>query len=94
MRKIGTKKILPMQSLSYTIKVEVLYSEGANTFMTHQSTGDKENFYLHVVRFYMPHIMQHTYTRHKLGTGVWTMEGFEFCNAKAKEQFKFTQITR
>lgn len=52
--------------------------------MTNAIVGDGETFYIHNLSFYMPSIIEDTYKRHKLGPGVWSMEGFEYKNAQSK----------
>ena len=53
--------------------------------MTNRRTGDKENFYVHVLTNYIPGIMRETYKRHKLGVGIFSMEGFEYKNYTSKQ---------
>ena len=53
--------------------------------MTNAIVGDGETFYIHNLSFYMPSIIEDTYKKHKLGPGVWSMEGFEYKNAQSKQ---------
>ena len=52
--------------------------------MSKNTNGDKETFYMHALSFYMIPIMKETYTKYKLGPGIWTMEGFEGINSVSK----------
>ena len=68
--------------------VKAFYSCGSNTFLTKDDTGDLENFYCHVLRFYMPQHARTTWERHKLGLGIFTMQGFERRNKESKNCFR------
>ena len=65
--------------------VKRFYEHGMDSFISKHCRGDKETFYLHAVRWYMPKIIRDTYTRHKLGPGIFTMEGFEYKNFSSKQ---------
>ena len=47
-------------------------------------TGDSETFYIHKLTKYMHVFLKHTYDDHKLGVGVFTMEGFKYKNYSSK----------
>ena len=70
--------------LAYKSSVKEFYDAGMKSFLTDSSTGDGETFYVHNLRFYMPSIIDDTYKKHKLGPGIWSMEGFEYKNAQSK----------
>ena len=53
--------------------------------MTRLNMGDKDTFYCHVLTKYVPHILKITYERHKLGIGIFSMEGFEYKNYTSKQ---------
>ena len=57
------------------------------SFMTNETSGNKETFYIHTLRFYMIDVMVDTYAKHKLGPGIWTMEGFEGVKQVSKHIF-------
>lgn len=69
---------------SYKKYAKEFYDAGMKSFMTTSTMGDSETFYVHNIVFYMPSIIQDTYEKHKLGPGVWSMEGFEYKNAQSK----------
>ena len=71
-------------SLAYKSTVNQFYEAGMKSFLTGTSEGDGETFYVHNVTFYMPRIIDDTYQKHKLGPGIWSMEGFEYKNAQSK----------
>ena len=63
------------------------YQVGATSFLTGGTqTGDQETFYMHVMRFYIPEIARIMYDRHRLGVGIFNMQGFE----KRKKESKNT----
>ena len=73
------------QLQDYVNNVKKLYDIGADSFLTKSNTkGDNESFYFHVMRFYMPPIAKLTFERHKLGVGIFTMQGFELRNKESK----------
>ena len=46
--------------------------------------GNGKKFYIHNIIFYMPSIIEDTYKKHKLGPGIWSMNGFRYKNAQIK----------
>ena len=74
----------------YVSLAKFFNSKGHVTFMnTSYNSGDEEDghgetFYMHVLRYYAPKIMQHTFQKHGVGPGVFTMEGFEYVNYVSK----------
>ena len=57
--------------------VKEFYQVGATSFLTGGTqTGNQETFYMHVMRFYIPEIVKITYDRHRLGVGIFNMQGF------------------
>ena len=50
--------------------------------------GDDETFNLHCLQFYMPMIAEITLERHKLGLGIFTMQGFERRNKESKNTLR------
>ena len=69
---------------SFKTDVRALYACGKHTFL---STGD-EPFYFHCLCYYLPQIAEITYTRHKLGLGIFTMQGFERRNKESKAMIR------
>ena len=60
------------------------YNCGGITFLTKKETGDDETFYLHSLRYYLPKIAQDTWTKHSVGIGMFTMQGYERRNKESK----------
>ena len=56
-----------------------LYKWGRLTFLR-----EDEPFYFHCLRFYIPDIAHQTYETHKLGVGIYNMQGFERRNKESK----------
>ena len=71
-------------SLAYKSAMKQFYDASMESFLTGASEGDGETFYVHTITFYMPGIIDNTYMKHKLGSGIWSMEGFEYKNAQSK----------
>ena len=57
--------------------IRQFYVHAAKSFMTKVDTGDKETFYMHALRHYTMKHAQDTWSKYKLGVGIFTMEGFE-----------------
>ena len=58
-----------------------LFSNRSEPFMNRSGVqGDilGETFYLHNLKYHMPHIMRDTYNCHRLGSGIFTMEVFQY----------------
>ena len=68
--------------------VQIFYQKGADSFLTKSETGDSETFYMHVLRFYLPTIVDSTWKDYGLGIGIYSMQGFERRNKEAKAVFK------
>ena len=66
------------------------YEVGSRTFLSTDGTtnGSQETFYCHVLRYYVPKIVRTTFNRHRLGIGIFTMQGFERRNKESKNCMK------
>jgi hypothetical protein len=65
--------------------VKKFYSAGGKSFLTKATVvGDDETFYMHCLRCYIPHIAKITYDQHRLGVGIFTMQGYERRNKESK----------
>jgi hypothetical protein len=64
------------------------YECGRTTFLTNNADGDIEFFYSHVVRFYLPRFARDIFDKHKVGLGVFTMQGYERRNKESKNTMK------
>ena len=78
------EQIANYMSETYKKYAKEFYNAGIKLFMTNAIVGDGEIFYIHNLSFYMPSIIEDTYKKHKLGPGVWSMEGFEYKNTQSK----------
>ena len=70
---------------SFKKDVELFYEAGKGTYFRKEAD---ESFYMHCLRFYMPKIAEITLERHKLGVGIFTMQGFERRNKESKNTIK------
>ena len=61
--------------------VKKFYNCGKITFMAKNKSA-----YLHILRFNMPHISKDLRTRHKMGVGIFNMQGLK--KKKTKKQNK------
>ena len=61
--------------------VKDMYNAGASSFLKEHND---ETFYFHCLRYYLPKIASLTFERHKLGIGIFTMQGFERRNKESK----------
>ena len=59
------------------------YEFGRNTYLS-----ENETFYSHCFRFYMPRIARTSYERHKVGLGIFSMQGFERRNKESKNALR------
>ena len=60
--------------------LKLFYQCGNTTFLR---DGD-EPFYFHWMCYYLPRIAKDTYAKHKLGLGIFNMQGFERWNKESK----------
>ena len=73
------------QILFFEQNLKKFYDVGSRTFLTKGAeVGKEETFYLHALRYYMPKVVRTTYDRHKLGVGIFSMQGFERRNKESK----------
>ena len=71
--------------------VKLLFRHGKDTFLA----GNGVTFYFHCLRFYLPQIADITFKRHKLGLGIFTMQGFERRNKESKNTInRFSTLNR
>ena len=71
--------------------VQLLFKHGKHTFLG----GCNVTFYFHCLRFYMPQLADLTYKRHKLGLGIFNMQGFERRNKESKNSLnRFATLNR
>ena len=61
-----------------------IYLVGSTTFMKANCVGDREMYYLHCLRFYIPKLARETWERHQCGIGIYSMQGFERRNKESK----------
>lgn len=69
---------------SFKTDVRKFYASGKDSFL---SEGD-EPFYFHCLCYYLPKIAETTFTRHNLGLGIFTMQGFERRNKESKAMIR------
>ena len=67
----------------------IIFKQAATKTIYKSMSGDDldttcENFYCHVLTDYMAVFMQETYSTYKLGTGIFSMQGFERRNKESK----------
>ena len=71
--------------VEYERQAELLFTNGFESFMERDDgSGKGESFYLHVLRYYIPNHMRITYSRHRLGVAIFSMEAFEYKNYTSK----------
>ena len=84
---VKDKELYPAKMDKFDSDVKKFYAVGANTFLSTKFIGDQENFYSHVLRFYMPVFMRQAFAKHGTGLGIFTMQGFEHRNKESKRNF-------
>ena len=82
--KITDVNLYKFELLKFEDDVKQFYQVGSKSFLTKNNMGDGENFYHHVLRYYIPHISKITFEKHHLGIGVFTMQGYERRNKESK----------
>ena len=70
--------------------LNLFYKVGGRSFLTKDTNniGGDETFYMHCLKFYMPMIAEVTLKRHKMGLGIFTMQGFERRNKESKNTLR------
>jgi len=75
----------------YKTNVKLMFKYGKNTFLA----GEEVSFYFHCLRFYLPQLADITFQRHKLGLGIFSMQGFERRNKESKNTLnRFSTLNR
>ena len=74
----------------FEANLKEFYDRGSRTFLSTEGTtnGNEETFYSHTLRFYMMDIVKVTFERHKVGVGIFNMQGFERRNKESKNCMK------
>ena len=74
-------------------KLKEFYKIGGRSFLTTDinTVGDAETFYMHVLRFYLPHHAKETFEQFNLGLCVFSMQGFERRNKDSKKNIEEIQ---
>ena len=73
----------------YKVNVQAFYAAGKNSYLQPKDIeGDGETFYCHTLRFYMLKFAKQTWDKHRLGLGIYTMQGFERRNKESKNTFR------
>ena len=75
----------------FKTNVKLMFKYGKNTFLA----GEEVSFYFHCLRFYLPQLADITFQRHKLGLGIFSMQGFERRNKESKNTLnRFSTLNR
>ena len=84
-----------LQESEYLGKIEQLkrdvkkyYEYGKDTFLTKTMIGDKENFYMHCLRYYIPQLAERIWQKHYIRLEIFTMQGYERQNKEFKNILK------
>ena len=74
---------------TYVSNAHELFEIGADSFLSDGTKiGEKESFYMHALKNYIPTMARITLERHKLGIGVFNMQGFERRNKESKNTLR------
>ena len=77
--------------IHFELNLKFFYKAGASTFLSKsgiQKDGNEETFYSHALRFYMIDIAILTFEKHKVGVGIFNMQGFERRNKESKNTMR------
>ena len=85
---MNLSRILRRWSKKYEEDVKKFYAAGKTSFLSSKTEGDIDTFYSNTIRFYMLQIAQTAFEKHKLGLGIFTMQGFERRNKESKNTFR------
>ena len=63
----------------FEANINEFYQCGTETFLSGKGIdiGDEETYYLHALKYYIPKHARKIWDTHKLGIGIFTMQGFE-----------------
>ena len=73
----------------FEILVKQFYEYGRTTFLASKAgeIGSMETSYMHILRYNLATLAKVTFERHKVGIGVFTLQGYERCNKESKRQW-------
>ena len=80
--------VYPSLIIKFKKDLSEFYKCGKYTFLTKRNYGDDESFYFHVLRFYIPNIVDETWEKFKLGVGIFTIQGYERRNKGSKNSLR------
>ena len=73
----------------FEVQVKQFYEYGRTTFLASRSggIGSLEMSYSHILRFNLVELARIVYERHKVGIGIFTLQGYERRNKESKNIF-------
>ena len=73
----------------FEILVKKFYDYGRTNFLASKGSviGSLETSYMHILRFHLATIAKIRFKRHKVGLGVFTLQGMERRNKESKNMF-------
>ena len=94
--KIGNIKLeseekkIPVTTLidQFEKNITKFYDVRSTSFIKDKRVGDRETYYLHCLRFYIPKLARQTWERHQYGIVIYSMQGFERRNKESKNCMK------
>ena len=86
--KIEDKKEYEKKMSAFNKSLKQFYEHGKFTFLTKNSPGDDETFYMHCLCFYLPQKAKETIKEFNVGLGVFTKQVFERRNKESKNTLK------
>ena len=76
--KPNKRDVYELQLDKYLINTKEFYKVGGTTFISRGNViGSEKNVILSCFTFYLPKIAKIIYEKHKLGLGIFLMQGFE-----------------
>ena len=77
------------QIKQFEILVKQFYEYGRTTFLASKAgvIGSMETSYMHILRYNLATLAKITFRRHKVGIGVFTLQGYERCDKESKDIF-------
>ena len=85
--QLGQEMEYKSEIVRFNEDVILFYNHGSKSFLSKHDIGDKETFYMHTLRCYLPVIVNETWTRYHLGIRIFTMQGVEHRNKEVKNIF-------
>jgi len=83
--KVTNHQLYQSQIINFKHNLIQFQEAASETIYTNKSIGDSKFFYGHILFYYYPILVNQIWNKHKLGIGIFNLQGMERRNKESKE---------